>query len=304
MTRVVSVLLGLIVINFSALAQDSQTSSKVSTDSDPRLNQELRQAEQELCDAILHKDVSLLNKLVGPEYTLRVSDVPNASLPRSIWMNNTIKRLKPESCDLQHNAARKLADDLGILSGLWSQKGSSDGRDFSGDFYLVDVWKKRGNWQIIARYSMPLGKPPERPPLQLPPPEDTDAQLTNVLIEREQELGQLALHGFKETNNLQRLVSAEFTQRVSDAPERSLSRQQWGQPSGSYKLDSFEERYHSARKLSDDMAVVNLVLTQQASFEGRDRSGDFYVVDVWQKTGDGWQIIARYSGPIGKKLDR
>jgi hypothetical protein len=93
---------------------------------------------------------------------------------------------------------------------------------------------------------------------------------------------------------MERLVSPEFTQRVSDAPERSLPRALWGQPSGSYKIESIEGRHHAARKLADDLAVVSRLLTQQATFEGRDRSGDFYVVDIWKKSGEGWQMIARY----------
>ena len=37
---------------------------------------------------------------------------------------------------------------------------------------------------------------------------------------------------------------------------------------------------------------------------GQDRSGDFYVVDIWNKRSDRWQLIARYSSPIGKTFDR
>jgi hypothetical protein len=103
---------------------------------------------------------------------------------------------------------------------------------------------------------------------------------------------------------MERLVSPDFTQRVSDAPERSLPRALWGQPSGAYKIESIEGRYHAARKLAEDLAVVSLLLTQQATFEGRDRSGDFYVVDIWKKSADGWQMIARYSSPMGRRFDR
>jgi len=55
-----------------------------------------------------------------------------------------------------------------------------------------------------------------------------------------------------------------------------------------------DERYHAARKLADNLAVVSLLLTQKATDEGRDRSGDFYLVDIWKKSGDQWQII----GPL------
>jgi hypothetical protein len=71
-----------------------------------------------------------------------------------------------------------------------------------------------------------------------------------------------------------------------------------------YKLESFNEHYHAARRLSDNLAAVSLLLTQKATFVGRDRSGDFYIVDIWKKTGDNWQMIARYSTPVRKNFDR
>jgi hypothetical protein len=275
------------------------------TDVDPKLTEESRRLEQQLCDGILRKDAKLLDRLVGPEYTLRVADIPQSSLPRAIWMANTLNRLKPESCEQHHHAARKLTDNLAVVSLLWTQKGTIDGRDFSGDFYLVDFWKKRrGDWQIVARYSSPVGKPPDRLLRQPLPPTDSDPQLTDLLRQLEEELDEAARHGFEDTTTMERLIGPEFTQRVSDAPERSLPRSLWGQRSGTYKIESIEGRHHAARKLTEDLAVVSLQLTQQATSAGRDRSGEFYVVDIWKKSGDRWQMIARYSSPMGKKFDR
>ncbi len=60
----------------------------------------------------------------------------------------------------------------------------------------------------------------------------------------------------------------------------------------------------AARKLADDLAVVSSVLQTKGTMEGRDFSGNFYVVDFWKKSGGNWQIIARYSSPAGKMYDR
>ena len=100
------------------------------------------------------------------------------------------------------------------------------------------------------------------------------------------------------------MVGAEFTQRGSDALQRSLPRAMWGQPSATYKIESLDQRYYGARKLSDDFAALSFLLTQKASRDGQDRSGDFYVVDIWNKRGDRWQLIARYSSSLGKTFDR
>jgi hypothetical protein len=236
-----------------------------------------------------------------------VADVPQSSLPRAIWMDNTVKRIKGEWCEQHQLAARKLGDDLAAVSLVWSQRATTDGREFTGDFYLVDFWRKSsGNWQIIARYSSPFKKI-DRGTRMPPPPTDTDPQLTEQLRKLEQQLGEAAMR--MDAKALEHFVGPDYTLRVGDAPERSVPRALWIESLRShgareYKIESFEERYHAARKLTNNLAVISLLLTQKATFAGRDRSGDFYVVDVWKKSGDNWQLIARYSSPIGKKFDR
>ena len=58
------------------------------------------------------------------------------------------------------------------------------------------------------------------------------------------------------------------------------------------------------RKLADDFVALSFLLTQKASRDGQNRSGDFYVVEFWNRRGDRWQLIARYSSPLGKTFDR
>jgi hypothetical protein len=303
--------LGYALVGFLCLwaqGQSTQATRQLipATDADPQLTQELQGMEQNFWNAILQTDAEALDRLVGPEFTLRVADIPQAGgLPRAIWITNTLTKLKPQSFELQHCAARQLTPDLAAVSLLANTKGVMEGRELSGDFYVVDLWKKRsGSWQIIARYSSPVGKAPDRANRPLPPPSDVDPELTNGLRRLEHELGEAALHGFTDTKAMERLVGPEFTLRMSDAPEISVPRALWGQPSSTYKVESFEEKYHAARKLADDLAVVSLLLTQKATRDGRDRSGDFYVVDIWKKRVGQWQMIARYSSPVGKTFDR
>jgi hypothetical protein len=299
----------LLIGSVSATGQEQPARPKrqlsAPADVDPQLTEQLQRLEQDFWNAILHKDAEALDRLVGPEYTLRIADVPQSSLPRAIWMDNALTKGKAESFELQHCAARKLADDAAAVSLLATTKGAIEGRDFSGTFYIVDLWKKRtDNWQIVARYSSPVGTKLDRGSGPLPPTTDVDPQITEMLRQLEQELGDAAVGGFKDTQQMERLVGSEFTVRMSDAPEMSIPRVQWGQPTSTYKVESFEERYHAARKLTDDIAVVSLLLTQKASMDGRDRSGDFYVVDIWKKGGDRWRLIARYSSPEGRTFDR
>jgi hypothetical protein len=173
---------------------------------------------------------------------------------------------------------------------------------------VVDLWKKSsGTWQIIGRYSNPLGKPPDRGSRLPPPATDIDLQLTEHLSQLEQQFGEATMH--RDSQAVDRLLGPDFTLRVGDDPQRSIPRALWienlrAQGPQEYKLESFEERYHAARKLIDNLAVMSLLLTQKANSAGSDRSGDFYLVDVWKKGDGNWQIIARYSTPINKRIDR
>jgi hypothetical protein len=303
-----ALLIGFTYLDAQNLPERSHRELPAPTDIDPNLTEQLRRLEQEFGDAILHRDANTLERVVGPEFTLRISDVPQSSLPRAMWMDNTLHRLKAESFAQRDDAARKLADDLAAVSLVWSTKATIDGRDFSGDFYLVDLWwKNRGTWQIIARYSTPLGKPPDRGSRQPPPATDIDTQLTEQLRQLERELGEAGMR--KDAETLDHLVAPEYTLRVGDDPQRSVPREQWlgalrPRSTYEYKIETFDEHHLAARKLPDNLAVTSLVLTQKATFTGRDRSGDFYLVDVWKKHDSKWQIIARYSTPIGKEFDR
>jgi hypothetical protein len=47
---------------------------------------------------------------------------------------------------------------------------------------------------------------------------------------------------------------------------------------------------------------VSFILTQRATVgppnARRDRSGDFWIVDVWRQVGGKWLVAARYSGKV------
>jgi hypothetical protein len=301
----VAIRFALVVLCTSAIAQAQPTRATsqlpASSDIDPKLTEELQRQEENFASAIIRKDAEELERIVAPEFTLRVADIPQSNLPRAMWMRNTLGPLKAESYRITYSTARKLADDLAVVGELHESKGTIEGRNQGCVCYGVDFWKKRdSNWQIIARYNVASDRRRERADRPIPPPTDVDPQLTETLRQLEQQLGGAAVRGFTDTKEVDRLVDSEFTLRTSDAPETSVPRALWVQAAGPYKLDSFEERYHAARKLADDLAVVSLLLTQRGSGDGRDRSGDYYVVDIWRNRGDRWQLIARYSG---KNLD-
>ncbi len=48
-----------------------------------------------------------------------------------------------------------------------------------------------------------------------------------------------------------------------------------------------------------NVAVVNFMLSAKAQYAGKERSGNYFVVDVWQQNGDKWQLAVRYLSRTG-----
>ena len=65
-----------------------------------------------------------------------------------------------------------------------------------------------------------------------------------------------------------------------------------------FTLKSYGIRQMSVADLGD-AAVVKFMRTQQASYKGKDDSGDFFVVDLWKKSGDSWKLENRYVARVG-----
>jgi len=63
--------------------------------------------------------------------------------------------------------------------------------------------------------------------------------------------------------------------------------------SRNFTLKSFSIRRMSVTDLGDS-ALVNYERTQQATFEGKDVSGEFFVLDLWKRSGDSWKLVNRY----------
>jgi Domain of unknown function (DUF4440) len=65
-----------------------------------------------------------------------------------------------------------------------------------------------------------------------------------------------------------------------------------------FSLKSFVVRQISVADLGGS-AVVKFDRLQEATFKGKNESGEFFVVDLWKKSGDAWKLANRYVSKIG-----
>lgn len=103
----------------------------------------------------------------------------------------------------------------------------------------------------------------------------------------------------KDHKALEAFLAPSYALTTSDAPMLNIDRSAWLKNVATYNLHSFTQREHRVRNVSQNVVAVSLIHTQKATVNGRDRSGEFFIVDLWEKKGPRWQVLARFSSPLG-----
>jgi hypothetical protein len=81
-----------------------------------------------------------------------------------------------------------------------------------------------------------------------------------------------------------------------DKPLIHVSRADWLDAAGTtYKIQTYEFKDLVARRIGDSVVVVTSYYTQKAIADGRDRSGDFLLTDIWVLDGKRWRVAWRHS---------
>ena len=68
-----------------------------------------------------------------------------------------------------------------------------------------------------------------------------------------------------------------------------------------FVLKKFGVRQVSVANLGDAV-VVKFDRLQEAAYKGAPENGEFFVVDVWKKTGDTWKLANRYVSKVSSAL--
>jgi ketosteroid isomerase-like protein len=126
---------------------------------------------------------------------------------------------------------------------------------------------------------------------------EVDEALSKEFAAREQEwMSALRNRDYKKTESF---LAPEYVLIVSDIATRPISREQWIRNLPQYNLHEFTQRDIVARRVGDTV-VVSLLHTQKATVgsQGRrmDRSGEFWIIDVWRRVDGQWKVASRYSG--------
>lgn len=105
----------------------------------------------------------------------------------------------------------------------------------------------------------------------------------------------------KDIKQLEQILAPEYALVVSARPSSPMSRADWLALIPKYNVQHFEIRDVQVRCLRKAagkcvLAAVSSVNKQRADVGGHDRSGEFFIVDIWSHHGGAWKVSARYSG--------
>lgn len=94
---------------------------------------------------------------------------------------------------------------------------------------------------------------------------------------------------------LEALLAPDYSLIVSSLPDQRFNREAWLNTAvGPYRCTKFDYRNVQVRDLGS-VATFSAIADQEAQLGGADRSGSYWVTDIWRQTEHGWQVCARYS---------
>jgi hypothetical protein len=102
----------------------------------------------------------------------------------------------------------------------------------------------------------------------------------------------------QDRDTIEEILAPDFALVVASAPHFRLNREPWIELAvGAYVCSRFAYEHVQFHRLSDELVVMSAIADFDAKLGGKDRSGRFFVTDIWKKSNAGWTVCARYSSP-------
>ncbi len=107
------------------------------------------QAEQRLAEAINHKDLAQIDRLVAGDFELRSAKTIGVPVPRADWLEQSLKDA-PQSISIAHMAVYEYGN-VRVVSFLMARHGAAPP---DASVAIVDVWVQSGETSVLnVRYA-------------------------------------------------------------------------------------------------------------------------------------------------------
>jgi hypothetical protein len=102
----------------------------------------------------------------------------------------------------------------------------------------------------------------------------------------------------KNDHELSALLSEEFQLWTPTPPGDPVPRDDWQKQALSENMTTFRIRQMAARSIDENSVLVHFVLSRTLQRAGKSVPSEYFVVDLWQKNGEKWQLSDRYASPV------
>lgn len=125
-------------------------------------NKDIRQQfialETKWMNAWKNKDEVLMRQILADDFTLTSSLSTGELINKESWIDKALHQYSCKEFSIDKLQARKYQKTV-VLNIWFHQTADANGKDWSGDFLLTDVWvKKNKTWQVVARHGSWLQK--------------------------------------------------------------------------------------------------------------------------------------------------
>lgn len=98
---------------------------------------------------------------------------------------------------------------------------------------------------------------------------------------------------------LEAVLAENYSLVIASAPGERFERDRWLEIAvGPYKCSRFAYSDILLRDLGGGIVAMSAIADFDATMNGVDRSGRFFVTDLWRRGDDGWKACARFSSPM------
>ena len=105
----------------------------------------------------------------------------------------------------------------------------------------------------------------------------------------------------QDRDTLDGFLAPDYALIVSAVPTYPFERANWLDTAvDAYVCTRLEYDGIHCRHISADLVVMSAIADFDATMAGIDRSGRYFVTDLWRRTESGWQVCARYSSRPGE----
>jgi len=97
---------------------------------------------------------------------------------------------------------------------------------------------------------------------------------------------------------LDSILAPDYSLVIATMPECRFEREDWlATAVGPYSCTRFTYDQVQIKRLSEDLIVMSAIADMDAAMGGHDRSGRFFVTDIWRRSDEEWRVCARFSSP-------